>query len=49
MITYRDSPDELTAAQLDGFFVGWPMPPTPETHLRLLRSSDFVVLAINAE
>ena len=34
----------ITAAQLPGFFQGWPNPPSPETHLRLLQQSDYVVL-----
>ncbi len=45
-IRYVDHADEVAAPQLAGFFVGWPDPPTPETHLRLLRASDYVVLAI---
>jgi ribosomal protein S18 acetylase RimI-like enzyme len=44
-ITYTDTLDHLTADHLRGFFVGWPTPPTPETHLRLLHGSDHVVLA----
>ncbi len=35
----------LTAAELEGFFAGWPTPPSPERHLELLRGSDHVVLA----
>jgi ribosomal protein S18 acetylase RimI-like enzyme len=31
--------------QLQGFFVGWPRPPSPERHLEILRGSDHVVLA----
>ena len=30
-----------------GFFVGWPDPPSPATHLRLLRGSTYVLLAID--
>jgi ribosomal protein S18 acetylase RimI-like enzyme len=47
MITYTDSLEGITAGQLHGFFVGWPGPPDPDTHLRLLRNSDRVVLAID--
>jgi GNAT superfamily N-acetyltransferase len=48
-ITYLDSADELSAQQLrGGFWVGWPNPPSAETHLRLLRSSAAVVLAQDA-
>jgi GNAT superfamily N-acetyltransferase len=37
----------ITPEHLDGFFVGWPNPPSPETHLRILEGSDHVVLAID--
>jgi ribosomal protein S18 acetylase RimI-like enzyme len=47
MIVYRDTPDNLTPEQLRGFFVGWPKPPSPEAHLRMLRGSAAVELAID--
>ncbi len=47
MIVYVDQVEGITADQLDGFFVGWPNPPSPETHLRLLTNSDHVVLAVD--
>ena len=47
MIIYTDSLDNITPNDLHGFFVGWPQPPTPETHLRLLQGSYAVVLALN--
>lgn len=46
MLTYRDTPEGLEPTQLSGFFEGWPDPPTPETHLRILERSDVVVLAM---
>jgi ribosomal protein S18 acetylase RimI-like enzyme len=46
-IDYRYCTDDITVDQLRGFFVGWPNPPTPEVHLRLLRNSDAVVLALD--
>lgn len=47
-IRYTDSVDGITAEQLGGpFFVGWPNPPPPVTHLRLLRGSDHVVVAVD--
>jgi ribosomal protein S18 acetylase RimI-like enzyme len=49
MIAYKDSVEDTTPDQLAGFFVGWPNPPVPETHLRLLLNSDHVVLAIDEE
>jgi ribosomal protein S18 acetylase RimI-like enzyme len=49
MIVYTDKPDDVTAEQLHGFFVGWPNPPSPETHLELLVKSDEIVLAMDDE
>jgi GNAT superfamily N-acetyltransferase len=49
MIRYTDTIEGLTPANLVGFFVGWPNPPTPETHLEILRGSDEVVLAVDGE
>lgn len=49
MIIYTDTAESLISNQLQGFFVGWPNPPTPETHLKLLRKSDYVVLAVDTE
>lgn len=48
-IAYLTDLDGVTAAQLRGFFDGWPDPPTPETHLRILRGSATVVLAVDTE
>lgn len=42
-----DSLDSITPDNLRGFFVGWPNPPAPDTHLRLLQGSFAVVLALN--
>lgn len=47
MIHYLTSCEFLTPEQLTGFFVGWPKPPSAETHLRLLRQSSAVVLAVD--
>lgn len=44
-IVYSDSLKGVSADHLRGFFVGWPKRPSPETHLKLLRQSDVVVLA----
>jgi GNAT superfamily N-acetyltransferase len=49
VIDYTDSLDGIESRQLGGFFAGWPYPLSPETHLRLLHSSDYVVLAIEVE
>jgi hypothetical protein len=48
MIDYLDSLADVTAEQLDGgFFVGWPNPPSPANHLRMLMQSDVIMLARN--
>ena len=48
MITYTDSLEGITADHLrGGFFEGWQNPPTPETHLRILKGSSAVVLAVD--
>ena len=49
MIDYTDSLAGIEPRHLDGFFVGWPHPPSPETHLRLLTGSDHVVLALDMD
>ncbi len=49
MINYTVDTSGVTADQLQGFFVNWPDPPTPDTHLRLLHGSDAIELAIDAE
>jgi GNAT superfamily N-acetyltransferase len=49
VISYRTSIEGLRPDQLQGFFVGWPNPPKPETHLRLLAGSSHVVLALDDE
>ena len=47
MIEYIYSSEGITPNQLQGFFVGWPNPPTPETHLQLLQKSDVIILALD--
>jgi len=49
MIKYLDSTAGITADQLKGFFVGWPNPPSPETHLRILINSAHIVLALDED
>lgn len=47
MIEYRDSIDGVSADHLrGGFFVGWPNPPSPEAHYRILAGSAAVGLAV---
>lgn len=48
MIIYTDDPSGTQPTELRGFFEGWPDPPSPATHLRLLHASDAVMLAKEA-
>ena len=49
MIEYVDSLETITADKLDGFFVGWPNPPSVETHHKILEESYYVVLAVDTK
>ena len=46
-IVYREDVDGIRPDQLAGFFEGWPDPPSPATHLRILRGSSHVVVAVD--
>jgi ribosomal protein S18 acetylase RimI-like enzyme len=45
MINFSDSISSVSPENLNGFFVDWPNPPGPETHLRILHNSTVVILA----
>ncbi|MFH1687946.1 MAG: GNAT family N-acetyltransferase [bacterium] len=49
MIVYTSSPGDLSPSQLEGFFVGWPKPPSREAHLKMLHQASHVVLAVDDE
>lgn len=50
MITYTDALDTITSSELQGgFFVGWPNPPSPTNHYRILANSAAIVLARTAD
>jgi len=44
---YTDSIENVTAENLEGFFVGWPNRPSPQMHFDLLKNSDEIVLVID--
>ena len=46
-IRYVEDTVGVAPEHLAGFFVGWPNPPSPATHLRLLHASDHIVLALD--
>lgn len=48
-ITYQESLEGITPEKLQGFFVGWPKQPTPETLLTLLDKSDHKILAMDGK
>lgn len=48
-LSYTTSLAGVEPRMLIGFFDGWPNPPLPQTHLRMLRGSSHVVLAIDPE
>ncbi len=49
MIRYLNATDGVRPDQIVGFFEGWPSPPTPETHLTIMRGSYRVVLAFDED
>lgn len=50
MVRYSHTLEGISAARLSGgFFEGWPNPPSPQTHLRLLAGSGEVALAVDEE
>jgi len=49
MIRYTDSTNGVGPENLAGFFVGWPNPPSPETHMKILDASGAVALALDDE
>ena len=47
-IEYTASLDGVAPEHLNGFFEGWPSPPSPGAHLEILRGSYRVILAREA-
>jgi ribosomal protein S18 acetylase RimI-like enzyme len=45
VIHFHDSVAEAGLESVDGFFDGWPNPPSPSTFIRILENSSEVVLA----
>ncbi|MGD7043199.1 GNAT family N-acetyltransferase [Jeotgalibacillus proteolyticus] len=44
---YKNGLNEISSEMLAGFFVDWPNPPSPQTHLKLLKNSSKVVIAVD--
>ena len=49
MIRYAEDAADVRPEQLRGFFVGWPVQPSPERHVQMLRGSSHVVLAYEGD
>ena len=49
MIKYTDTLNSISPQNLLRFFAGWKNCPSPETHLEILKNSEYVVLAIDEE
>lgn len=49
MIKYIDSPEGIFPGNLQGFFIGWPNPPSPSKHLEILQKADYVILAVETD
>jgi ribosomal protein S18 acetylase RimI-like enzyme len=47
MIKYTSSTEDISPENLQGFFVGWPNPPSTQTFLKILKQSHEVVLAVD--
>ena len=46
---YKNELDGISSDMLKGFFVDWPNPPNPETHLKLLKNSSKVIIAMDSK
>jgi len=47
MIDYTSSLENISEEMLSGFFVGWPNPPSQSAHIKILKGSYCVWLAID--
>ncbi|MCL2202535.1 MAG: GNAT family N-acetyltransferase [Defluviitaleaceae bacterium] len=48
-IIYTKEISGITEDMLSGFFVGWPNPPSPAVHLKILQNSYRAIVAIDTE
>ncbi len=46
---YKYNLDDISSDMLRGFFVDWPNPPSPQTHLKLLENSSKVVISVDEQ
>ena len=48
-IEYFDNLDGIDPDQIEGFFVGWPKPPSSLTHINILKQSSLFIVAVDIE
>lgn len=48
-IRYQNTLEGIGSDNLGGHFMGWPNPPSPDAHLRILQGSDYLVLAVSTQ
>ncbi|MGE7022633.1 GNAT family N-acetyltransferase [Solibacillus cecembensis] len=46
-MVYKNNIDGISSTMLNGFFVDWPNPPNLQTHLKLLKNSSKVIIALD--
>ena len=46
---YKNELDGISSDMLKGFFVDWSNPPNPEMHLKLLKNSSKVIIAVECK
>lgn len=44
---YKNTLDGISSDMLKGFFVDWPNPPDPDTHLKMMKNSSKVIIAVD--
>lgn len=44
---YQTNLENIKPTMLEGFFDGWPSPPNPETHFKILKNSYRFIVAID--
>lgn len=49
MINFQDNLENITPENLQGFFVGWPNPPSQQTHLEILKNSSYFIVAVDSK
>jgi len=49
LLRYQNNLEDISSEMLEGFFVDWPNPPSPPTHLKLLENSSKVVIALDEQ